>query len=75
MDNIRTSTGHRDCCGETIYMGDEVATVSGYGVVEWDGKAWMIHYQDDHLEPLNCYDKSRIRRVAGMLSARCNNTL
>lgn len=60
--NKGINTGHRDCCGEAIREGDKVVTVSGEGAIEWDGSAWKIHYLDGHLEPLNCYDQSRIRR-------------
>jgi hypothetical protein len=73
METDHIPTGHRDCCGEMIRQGDDIVTRHGQGTVEWDGNAWKIHYQDGHLEPLNCYDKSRLRRVAGMLAARCDN--
>ena len=70
--NQPINTGHRDCCGEVIHEGDKVVTVSGTGTIQWDGSAWRILYEDGHLEPLNAYDKSRIRRWDNTIHARDN---
>lgn len=64
MKQYRTPTGHRDCCGEMICEGDHVVTRHGESVVIAVEKSWRLHYEDGHLEPLNCYDACRLRRVS-----------
>ena len=61
MKNV--STGHLDCCGKMIRRGDKVVTVSGEATILHVQNRWLLWYGGRHLEPLNCYDASRLRRV------------
>lgn len=56
------ATGHRDCCGDMIHEGDTVFTRHGEATIIWDREAWRMKYTDGHLEPLNCWDSSNLRR-------------
>jgi len=63
MEKHRTPTGHRDCCGDMICEGDTVVTRHGESRVISVDKSWRLQYEDSHLEPLNCYDACRLRRM------------
>jgi len=72
MKNV--STGHLDCCGKMIRRGDKVVTVSGEATILHVQNRWLLWYGGRHLEPLNCYDASRLRRVEKGCDNNCDNT-
>ena len=64
MQEKNIATGHFDCFGEMIREGDTVVTANGEATVIGQEKHWKLHYRDGHLESLNFYGKSHIRRVS-----------